>query len=263
MKIGVTTAIKPSNTLLEKAKAIASQLEIPNITRKKLSIKKILDENALDYVFIVQSEKILLKNFNNELFWHPGTSVIKLWETGLGGSNQLIKAAQIQEGDHILDCTLGYGSDAIVMAWAAGETGKVTGLEDNRYLAFLACDGLKHYQQVSDPIRQAMHRVEVIHSNYKTYLSTQEDNSIDIVYFDPMFQSPNKASTSLNAIREFANMSDLDKRWVDEALRVCKKRVIVKERIGSGVFKKLGITKRIGEMRMGSVVYGILEKNDD
>ncbi len=46
-----------------------------------------------------------------------------------------------------------------------------------------------------------------------------------------------------------------------EALRVCKKRVVVKERIGSGVFKELGIINRIGEIKFGSVVYGYIEKD--
>lgn len=263
MRIGVTTAIRPSETMLSRAHQVAEDLSLKYILRKKSSVAKILKANDLDYVFIVQSDKLLLKSLNNELFWHPGTAVIKLWDTAQGGSNQLLQAAQLTKGDTVLDCTLGYGSDAIVMASAVGNSGAVIGLEDNRYLAYLAKDGLMNYTQVNDSIKEAMNRIKVIHSNYRDYLCSLEDASVDVVYFDPMFQNPNKASKSLNAIRDFANMCELEEKWVEEALRVCRKRVLVKERIGSGVFKRLGITKRIGEIRMGSVVYGILEKNDD
>lgn len=260
MRLAVTTAIKPSEKMIEKAETIASDLSLQVIARKKKSISKLLLENELDYIFIVQKDKVSLKSEDNEIFWHPGTSVIKLWDAGHGKSNQLLKAVDLKEGDRVLDCTLGYGSDAITMASAVGDTGRVTGLEASRIMAYLTADGLKNYEQVSDDIRHFMQRIDVVNANYKDYLRLQPDDAFDVVYFDPMFQNPNFESKSMNALRDFAEMESLSRESIDEALRVCRKKVIVKERIGSGVFKALGITERIGEMRYGAVVYGIIRK---
>jgi 16S rRNA (guanine1516-N2)-methyltransferase len=46
-----------------------------------------------------------------------------------------------------------------------------------------------------------------------------------------------------------------------EALRVCKKRVVIKERQGSNEFEKLGIEKYYGGKKSGAIVYGVIEKN--
>lgn len=260
MKIGVTTAINPKPEMLKKAENIANDLNLKVYERKKLGVGKMLTLYGLDYLYIVQADRVMLKNKENELFWHPGTSVIKLWDVGLGKGNQLLEAASIEEGDVVLDCTLGYGSDAIVMASAVGAKGKVIGLEASEFMAYLTRQGLENYTQVRDEIKTAMSRIEVVHCDYVEYLSKQPDNSVDIIYFDPMFQNPNMESKSLNAIRDFAEMGPLEPSSIDEALRVCRKRVIVKERIGGGVFKALGITNRVGEIRYGAVVYGIIEK---
>ncbi len=262
IKIGVTTAINPRSKMLDKAKMIAKELELKTYTRRKQGIRKMLSLYGLDYLYVVEKERIVLKNSNNDLFWHPGTSVIKLWDQGHGKGNLLLKATAIEDGDIVLDCTLGYGSDAIVMASKVGTSGKVIGLEASEHLAYLAKDGMENYTQVRKEIIEAVSRIKVLHANYIEYLAAQADNSIDIIYFDPMFQNPNTKSKSLNAIRDFAEMGTLEKVSILEALRVCRKRVVVKERIGSGVFKKLGITKRVGEIRFGSVVYGIIEKKN-
>ncbi|GKT37709.1 Ribosomal RNA small subunit methyltransferase J like protein [Aduncisulcus paluster] len=106
-----------------------------------------------------------------------------------------------------------------------------------------------------------MSRVEVIHADYRGYLKSQPDNAFDVVYFDPMFQHTNEKSKSMAAIKDFALGAPLEMDSIEEALRVCRKRVVVKERIGGGVFKKLGIRHRVGDIRFGAVVYGVIEKN--
>ena len=68
----------------------------------------------------------------------------------------------------------------------------------------------------------------------------------DVVYFDPMFKEPNRKSASINSFRDFADHRGLTKEILMEALRVCKKRVVIKERQGSNEFEKLGIEKYYG-----------------
>ncbi|WP_430886076.1 class I SAM-dependent methyltransferase [Fusibacter sp. JL216-2] len=263
MKIGVTTAIQASQQVIERAQKVSRDLQRPYYERKKLGLNKLLALHDLDHLLIVQESKLLLKSGDSEMFWHPGTAVIKLWDTGSGISNQLLKAVCPQADDVILDCTLGYGSDAIVLASALRGRGRVIGLEGSEIIAYLTKDGLENYENVNPKVKEAMSKIEVIHTDHASYLKTLDDESVDIVYFDPMFQNPNMKSKSMNVLREFAKMNTLNKDTLDEALRVCKKRVIVKERIGSGVFKTLGIENRVGEIRYGSVVYGVIHKNTE
>lgn len=260
MRVAVTTSARPKWKINQKAEKMARDLDIPLILRGNDSIETLLRRNNLDYLMIVEKDRLLMKSSDNQFFWHPSTSVIKIWNANKGSETQIIKATDLQKGETVLDCTLGYGSDAIIMAEAVGESGKVVGLEGNRYIAYMTQDGLYCYDKVREPIKKAMERIEVVHSDYETYLSKLEDESFDVVYFDPMFQMPNKKSTAMNALRDFALLHPLTPEILEVALRVCKKRVVVKERIGGGVFKTLGIKNRVGEIRMGSVVYGYIEK---
>ncbi|GEA32096.1 hypothetical protein B0H37_001138 [Clostridium beijerinckii] len=45
-----------------------------------------------------------------------------------------------------------------------------------------------------------------------------------------------------------------------KTLRVCKKRVVIKERQGSNDFEKLGIEKYYGGKKSSSIIYGVIEK---
>lgn len=260
MRSAVTTSNNPKPQQSEKAKQVSKDLNIPMIEKLNKSYARMLDDYELDFLYVVEKERMLIRSRQGDVFWHPGTAVLKVWNQSKGDYGQLLKAVELKEGDRVLDCTLGYGSDAIVMASAVGNAGSVVGLEANENVAYLTADGLKNYEQVSPEVKASMERVEVIHDRYENFLSQQPDNFFDVVYFDPMFRSPNQDSKSMSALRQFADMSPLSQDSIREALRVCRRRVVVKERIGSGVFKALGITERVGEIKFGSVVYGIIRK---
>ncbi len=260
MKIGVTTSIQPPDDLITRAHYIAGQFNCPVFKRKKDSLKKIMQKHALNYLWIVQNDMLRLMTEEEVLFWHPGTAVIKVWNMSQGKSNQLLDACRIEAGDRVLDCTLGYGFDAIVLASQVGDHGRVVGLESSPLLAFLTRDGLTHYSAVSDTVLTCMQKIDVIQADHVQYLKAQEASSFDVVYFDPMFQNPTDASTALRLIDTLADTRSLSREALDEALRVARKRVVIKEKIGSGVFKKLGVDKRVGNMRYGEIVYGVIEK---
>lgn len=105
-----------------------------------------------------------------------------------------------------------------------------------------------------------MKNIKVINNDYNEYLKKQEDNSIDVIYLDPMFKEPIKESNSINSFRELTNKKLLNENILKEALRVCKKRVVIKERKGSNEFERLGIKDIIGRSRDGEVSYGMIKK---
>ncbi|OOM14451.1 class I SAM-dependent methyltransferase [Clostridium saccharobutylicum] len=262
MKVAITTTRNPDESLINKAYGIAKELDLPYVKRDNYSIKKISQMNKIECFLFVEKDKIVLKGDDNTFFWHPSTSGLKLNAIKEGFNTPMVEAMNLKEGDRVLDCTLGLATDAIVFASIVGETGKVVGTEVNKYIACITKNGLNDYKDVDEQTKVFMERIDVINSSYEEYILNQPDNSFDVVYFDPMFKRPNKKSETINSFRPFAQQGGLKKENLIQALRVCKKRVVIKERAGSGEFERLGIQKYYGNTKFGSIGYGVIEKEN-
>ncbi len=261
MKIAVTTTREADESLNIKAETIAQELNISYIKRGNLSINKTFLKGDYDYLMILEKDKIVIKGKDDStLFWHPNMAELKINSIRNGNREALSEACCVEEGDKILDCTLGLGGDSLVLAAVTGRKGYVVGTEVNKYIAYITKNGLDSYNNDEGRTIDNMADIEVVNESYEDYLAKQNDNSFDIVYFDPMFKNPNKKSTTINSLRSFADHKGLTKEVLAEALRVCRKRVIIKERSGANDFHKLGIEKFIGGKRKGSIIYGVIEK---
>ena len=90
-----------------------------------------------------------------------------------------------------------------------------------------------------------MLRIEVIQSEAVDFLSKQSDSSWDIVYIDPMFHAPIAESSNFTPLRQAGVHSLLTDEWIEQALRVCKRRVVVKDRFDSPVFEQFHMERKI------------------
>ncbi|WP_160687063.1 class I SAM-dependent methyltransferase [Clostridium sp. C2-6-12] len=257
MKIAVTTTRDTNESLNYKAKEISKDLDIPYIKRGYGSIKKTILKEGFDYLLVVERDKIVIKGEDSTLFWHPNMSELKIKSIRQGNKDAMIEATRLEEGNSILDCTLGLAGDSLVFSAVVGEKGKVVGTEINKYIAYLSKCGLESYKDVDG---KTMNNIKVVNESYEDYIIKQNDNSFDVVYFDPMFKEPNKKSTTINSFRDFADHRGLTKEILMEALRVCKNRVVIKERQGSNELEKLGIEKYYGGKKSGAIIYGVIEK---
>lgn len=260
MNIAVTTTREPEQNLVYKAISIAKELDIPYIKRGNYSINKISKMNNIEGFIFIEKDKIVFKGEDDTFFWHPSTSEFKIKAINEGLNKPMVEALDLELGNSILDCTLGLATDSIVFSSIVGEKGRVVGTEINKYIACITKNGLKDYKEVSDETKILMERIEVVNSSYEDYMRALCDNSFDVVYFDPMFQTPNKKSEAINSFRSFAHNEGLTKEIISEALRVCKRRVVIKERTGSGEFERLGASKYYGNGKFGSIAYGVIEK---
>lgn len=272
MNFAVSTAKKPNADLMEKARGLCEQYHLPFLHRSKNSIESLLKENKLDALLIVESNRLLLKGDNFTFFWHPSTAKMTTGELETLPNTALIKALSLKPSSHVLDCTLGLGSDALRIAMALSESGKITGIEGSPMIGLLTKEGLKtlaHTQRDNLPehsvmppeaLIEASQKIEVIQMDHMAFLKSAADRSFDTVYFDPMFEEPGYEAHSVNAFRRFANHSELSVTTIQEAIRVCREGVVVKERFGSECFKRLGVTDYIGDLHHGRVVYGRIKK---
>lgn len=258
--IKVTTTKKPTDSQLLKVKDIQEKLQLIYAKRENNSISQLLDKENCTYLFVVKKDKLVLTDGKTELFWHPNMSILKIKAMQNGEIDPIIKAMDLQSGDTVLDCTLGFATDSLVVSSYVGEEGKVIGTEANRYIAYLTNDGLRGYQVDDVEIDSAMERIEVINANYNDFLKSLNDNSFDVVYFDPMFKAPNEKSAFMNSLRPFAEHSYLTEEALTEALRVAKKRVVAKDRMFSKELERLGFTEFYGGGARGSTKYGAILK---
>lgn len=256
----VTTTYKPTIDLVNRAKEAAKRLLSRYEDRGRLSIVALQEQyNQLEVLVFGEKEIKLYTGEETPRFFHPSTAMLRIKRLLNGEKDALIEAAGVQAGDIVLDCTAGLGSDAIVFSFAAGSEGKVKAVESSRLQAFLLEEGLVSYKSGLPLLDESMRRIEVIRSEHFEVLHSLPSQSIDIVYFDPMFRSPIESSSAIGTIRTIANVQPITVAAVQQAIRVARKRIILKERRESTEFARLGFQKKAG--RNAPILYGVIEKS--
>ncbi len=255
----VTTILRDEGGLARKAREISVRLGVPFLPRNNRSIEEIIRTGELHGVLVVGKKRLSYVHPGGEFFFHPGMAKLRINEILKGKTDQMIKALDLKPGDSFLDCTLGLGSDAIVASFFI-ESGEVTGIEKSPLISLIVGEGLSTYGGEADgALIRAMRRIKVICADYTDYLKNRPDRSTDVVYFDPMFRVPGNKSCAIEALRPLADRSPLSPEALREALRVARRRVVVKEARNSPEFSRLGIDFIAGG-KHSPVAYGIIEK---
>ena len=255
----VTTGRKVKDSSTSLAKETALRLNISFVQRRTESIDELREKHGVDFVLVAKKGLLVLETRDGEFFFHPNMAHLRLKNLRFGdGRDNMVEAMDLKPGMAVLDCTLGFGTDAIVASFAVGENGRVTGLESSPLIAEVTGYGLAHYHAENYPIQEAMRRINTISSDYIDFLRQSEDNSYDVVYFDPMFRYPLMESRNLNPLRLAANHEPVSREAVDEAMRVARHRVVLKENARSAEFERLGFPIIAGG-RYSKVHYGVIE----
>lgn len=156
--------------------------------------------------------------------WHPGM-LHTLREAD--SVHPWIRLSGLQRGDSVFDGTLGLGTDAAFLAEWTGRT--VVACEVVPVLALLATEGL------------AGAGVDVRCVDSLDALRGMPDRSVDLVIADPMFPSAGAdGASSLDLVRWVADSRPIDATWRDEALRVARRALVVKDRARGGLLEQLG-----------------------
>lgn len=263
---GITTSSKPNFSIMEQARLLASKWNCAFVPREGLSLAHLRAKWHLDHVLVLDLNLQLTLD-EPPLFWHPGMALArlrKLTRRRSNGSDPLLTVMEARPGDRILDCTMGMAWDALVTAWSVGEEGQVLGIEASPIMAAITSWGLTHHlAQFSNkdlPMDTIASRIAIRHTRALDYLRRQENNSWDIVYFDPMFEKGIHTSAALNAVRPVASYEGLTTESFHEAIRVCKRRLVVKERMFSSIWQDLPFTS-FYQRDKHPIAFGIYEKN--
>ena len=161
--------------------------------RANLSGQALRERYGVDFILIAKQGLLTLSTPAGDLFFHPNMAHLRLKNLRFGSAgtgDRMVEAMGLSHGMNVLDCTLGFGADAIVASFAVGPEGKVTGIESQPLIETVVGYGLAHFKAENWPIQEAMRGIETVCADAFSYLKQQEDDSLDVVYFDPMYRHP-------------------------------------------------------------------------
>ena len=217
----------------------------------------------------ITRQGVFLTNGSKQLSFHPSMAIIRLLNLLRGGFDRYLEATQLKGGDSLIDATLGFGTDALIGAWAVGEKGSVLGIEQSPILAAFVQDGLRHFTEIIrkahnkdkqdtwSALAQASRQIEVRWGEHLEYIKQIPSRSVDVVYFDPMFRNTIKKSDSIVPLHRWSDHNPLNHEAVQEACRVARNRVVLKERKNSPEFRRLGFGIMSGG-QYSPVDYGVI-----
>ncbi|AKJ03649.1 putative SAM-dependent methyltransferase [Archangium gephyra] len=251
--LAVTTSGKPDEALVKRAREAARAWKLPFIPRRKKEPIGPLLESAADAFLVFEREGVSLWDREGSFSFNPGMAHLRrlrILSGQVGGDDALVRVAELRAGDHLLDCTLGLGQDALVAALVVGPRGRVVGLEKSLALHAVVSEGLAAYDYGPQSCR-----VEAVHADSHTYLRSLPSGSFDVVLFDPMFEKPKKSQPAFEMLRRFAEHAPLLPETLEEARRVARRWVVVKGSKYSDDLKKLGLEAEPGS-RYTSMIWG-------
>ncbi|WP_239389561.1 class I SAM-dependent methyltransferase [Sporosarcina sp. ACRSM] len=246
MNMIITTGGRPDKHSEMLAMEAVKALDSPFVERNKRSVFRLQEEYRAD-VLVAGKNRFELYRLGMEepFFFHPNSAAFRLKRLAKGERDPMVEAAALREGDSFLDCTLGLASDSIVASAVVGDSGKVLGIEADAAVAFITGRGLQSFSTNSEQLCNSMSRIAVIPSVAIDYLHTQPDASWDIVYIDPMFHRPIEESSNFTPLRKAGVHGMLSQAWMEQAMRVCKRRVVVKDRFDSHVFDRFQLIRKV------------------
>jgi predicted methyltransferase len=255
----ITTAGRTNEEMKELAKAVAEELQVLYVERKKHSVTQ-LQQQQNDSCIVVYKGRLELFPLGEKepFFFHPSSAMFRVKRLQRGEHDPFVEACQLSRGMSFLDCTLGLASDSIVASYQVGESGKVIGLEAEKYLSYVVQDGLKKWATDIQVMNEAMRRIEVRHVHCFSFLKMLPNDSVDVVYFDPMFEETISESVSIQPLTKIANYELFQPSWIMEALRVAKKRVVLKDHYLSERFNLFGF--KVMPRKTAKFHFGYIDK---
>jgi len=254
----VTTGIKPPEADVAKARELAAELAAHYVPRRNESLAGLRRKRGTDRLLAVGSEG--LKYYEGDapaFYFHPSMAFVRVKRLRRGERDPLIELSGCEPGDRVLDCTAGLCSDAIVFSYRTGEQGEVTALESEPLLHAIVREGLAAYETGLPDVDAALRRIRAERIHHLEKLARLADDSIDIVYFDPMFRRPLHESSALEPLRAVANPDPLSEEAVRHAVRVARKAVVLKEHRDSGEFERLGF-RWLQPKKTSNIAYGVI-----
>ena len=135
---------------------------------------------------------------------------------------------------------------------------RVDAVEASPLLARVTAWGFSRYVHERRAVTEALRHIHLTYNTYESVLTSIEDKSYDIIYFDPMFTRPVQESSNFTPLRDVVCHVPLTTDMIDLALCKARKRVVIKGRDFSELSGKYDNLK-VGGGRYSRISYAVLE----
>lgn len=206
-------------------------MEAPYVPRSGLSVPGVFAACEAERLLVAGQDRLRLRDRGSgtEYFFHPNLFQVRAYNLMHGGRDHFLEAVQLNAGDSLLDCTLGFACEAGLAALTVGDSGSVAGLESVPELALVSRVGTQSFTLHSAKLTEALRQVQVVTADAREYLPRLADQCVDVVYFDPFFEHRLSGSeVSVSPLFVFGNPAPLEAGTVEQARRVARRRVVIK-----------------------------------
>ncbi|MDD4602142.1 Ribosomal RNA small subunit methyltransferase J [bioreactor metagenome] len=256
-QVVVTTGRNSTDKEESLGRIYASELKTIFVERNNYSIESLKTNYQAESIIVIAKNGPIIYTSAGEYYFHLNMAELRIRNLKNGKPDHMAEAMDLFPGAAILDCTLGLATDAIVTSYCVGKTGKVVGLEISPLIALISKVGLQNHCSDFKELNESLRRIRVENTDYNSGLAKYENRSFDTVYFDPMFRRPINESSNMKPLRVLADNRPITLDAVREAIRVARRRVVIKETQGSNEFNRLGVDTVVGG-KYSSVSYGII-----
>ena len=255
----ISTSSKTNAYLIEQAKELSQLLQMPYVPRKHQSVEELLDAHHCAGALVVTKEgpSFVTKEGIPHQF-HLSMAHLRLLEIDRGHTDHLLRAIGYETATSVLDCTAGLGSDSAIISYGCPQLTRHTAIEGHPILGYIINYGFRHFQHKNPSVTEALRRIQLVICNYQDFLNQIEPNRYDVIYLDPMFENPVYESPQFQQWRGHLLESKISSDIVELALEKSK-RLVIKERKGSRLFKDLPPIEIVGG-KYSSIAYGIYER---
>ena len=255
----ISTSSKTNTYLIEQAKDLSRLLLIPYVPRKYQSVEDLLEIHHCAGALVVTKEgpSFVTKEGMPHQF-HLSMAQLRLLEIDRGHTDHLLRAIGYETVTSVLDCTAGLGSDSAVISYGCLQLTRHTAIEGHPILGYITNYGFRHFQHKNPRVTEALRRIQLVICNYQDYLKQIEPNRYDVIYLDPMFENPVYESPQFLQWRGHLLESKVGPDIVELGLEKSK-RLVIKERKGSRLFKDIPPIEMVGG-KYSSIAYGIYER---
>ena len=255
----ISTSSKTNAYLIEQAKDLSQLLQMPYVPRKHQSVEELLDAHHCAGALVVTKEgpSFVTKEGIPHQF-HLSMAHLRLLEIDRGHTDHLLRAIGYETATSVLDCTAGLGSDSAIISYGCPQLTRHTAIEGHPILGYITNYGFRHFQHKNPSVTESLRRIQLVICNYQDFLNQIEPNRYDVIYLDPMFENPVYESPQFQQWRGHLLESKVTPEIVELALEKSK-RLVIKERKGSRLFKDIPPIEMVGG-KYSSISYGIYER---
>ncbi len=232
LPLAVTTASRFHAGRTAQARALAQKLNAPFVPRRDETLLEVADSAHVSRLLVVEHAGLRLFDLPTGTTYAHHANLLPIRAASLerGEPDLFVQAAQIIPGDAVLDCTLGFGTEATLASLLCGPSGAVVGLESAPALAVVTRAGMQNpARALGKDLGDAMRRVQVLSADSALFLRACPSRAFDVVCFDPFFGERLPGSEqSVSPLALFGDTRPLMFATLTEAQRVARKQVVLK-----------------------------------